>query len=184
MYERKTTDRCLYCDTLVQSWWGSAPCGYVCSKGQRLILYLLNCITQPKSKPMGSRALGLWPMADKKKKKSRQNACTAHARGHLLKFLLCLSFGARLTVCLISVCRLVAPAPSPTRLAVQWWAFVSTDWLFCPMRCRYAAPDRPLALRSLPALLSLTLTRSDWVRTDTQRGKFTATANIWWCDFR
>lgn len=112
MYKRKTTDRCFYCDTLVQSWWGSAPCGYVCSKGQRLILYLLNCITQPKSKPMGSRALGLWPMADKKKKKSRQNACTAHARGHLLKFLLCLSFGAGLTVCLISVCRLVAPPPS------------------------------------------------------------------------
>lgn len=36
------------------------------------------------------------------------------------------------------------------------------------MRCRYAAPDRPLALRSLLALLSLTLTRSDWVRTDTE----------------
>lgn len=95
--------------------------------------------------------------------KRRCTADTAEAQGDLLR----LSFRVSLTVC-SDFPSLSSHMPGVYDQTGCATVSVFQHRLFCHMRCRDAAPDRPLALRSLPALLSLTLTRNDWVGTDTQ----------------
>lgn len=137
--------------------------------------HLLNGVMQPKCdllEPRGSTCPRQMKSLAKKrtevKRQKTKNCYTTQARGHLLIILLGLCFRLGVTVCFdfSSLPPHMAGIPpdwlcSGGRLSTR--THTHTHAPFCPMRCRYAAPDRPLARRSLPALLSLTVTRRDRV---------------------